>query len=290
MTRQNPRRIHVLWPLSPDEDPLVPDFQIGLPDTVKSSTARLADLQGLLPSYAQESDTICVSSKHRPTQFHATYIGAAILAEMAPNHHEHTHKGMREYTPLSRNIERNPVPSAGRYPGTAEDPPGPRSHIDLQYDQVREESDPKLEEWEDDNTPDLSTFRFHKEDHTLGNLVSQRLLKYAEIMFSGYKMDTANSNFDLRVQTDGTITPRDAVVRCCQDVIKDLATFDNSFRTEYAGKRAVRDGERQKDLRADLVTGAEQPITVAAKEHESPDEFEDSGIGIDIDIPDERHE
>ena len=173
------------------------------------------------------------------------------------------HNGMQEYTPLPRKVSRNPQPSARRYPGTAKDHPGPRYHFDVQYDQIREEREPKLEEWGDDNTPDLSTFRFHKEDHTLGNLISQRLLKYPEIMFSGYKMGPLNFNFDLRVQTDSSTTPRDAVVRCCRDVIKDLDILEASVMAECIGSRKVTEYEQARDAAAAI---AEQPTTLTATE------------------------
>jgi DNA-directed RNA polymerase II subunit RPB11 len=99
-------------------------------------------------------------------------------------------------------------------------------------------------------TPNTSVFTFNKEDHTLGNLLSQRLHKYEYITFSAYKVPhPLFATFELRVTTDGTKTPKEAVILCCQDIVKDLDTLSRSFTTEWLGKRIVSEGEAERVAR-----------------------------------------
>jgi DNA-directed RNA polymerase II subunit RPB11 len=95
--------------------------------------------------------------------------------------------------------------------------------------------------------PNTGIFTFNKEDHTLGNLLSQRLLKYDYIVFSAYKVPhPLFATFELRVSTDGSITPRDAIVQCCKDVVNDLEKLKQSFQTEWLGKKIVSEGEAER--------------------------------------------
>lgn len=98
--------------------------------------------------------------------------------------------------------------------------------------------------------PNTAIFTFNKEDHTLGNLLSQRLLKYDQIIFAAYKVPhPLFAMFELRVQTDGTITPKEAVIRCCRDVVQDLQKLNDSFQQEWLGKRIVSEGEAERQQR-----------------------------------------
>lgn len=93
-------------------------------------------------------------------------------------------------------------------------------------------------------------FTFNKEDHTLGNLLAQRLLTYDYVVFSAYKIPhPLFATFELRVQTDGTVTPKDAIIRCCRDVINDLGRLNDSFTTEWLGKRIVSEGAAEREQR-----------------------------------------
>ena len=98
--------------------------------------------------------------------------------------------------------------------------------------------------------PNTQIFTFNKEDHTLGNLISQRLLKYPYITFAAYKVPhPLFATFDLRVTTDGTITPKDAVVQCCKDVIADLNKVGSSFAIEWSSQKIIDDGQREAEMR-----------------------------------------
>ena len=45
--------------------------------------------------------------------------------------------------------------------------------------------------------------------------------------------------FELRVQTDGEITPKQAVLACCKDLVADLASFARVFKREYELRKMV---------------------------------------------------
>ncbi|UPX17712.1 DNA-directed RNA polymerase II core subunit [Ascochyta rabiei] len=108
----------------------------------------------------------------------------------------------------------------------------------------------KVEYKEETRVPNTAIFTFNKEDHTLGNLLSQRLLKYDHIVFSAYKVPhPLFATFELRVQTDGTITPKEAIIRCCKDIVQDLHVLNSSFQTEWLGKKIVSEGEADRIAR-----------------------------------------
>ncbi|KAF9692640.1 hypothetical protein EKO04_009707 [Ascochyta lentis] len=113
-----------------------------------------------------------------------------------------------------------------------------------------DEGQQKVEYKEETRVPNTAIFTFNKEDHTLGNLLSQRLLKYDHIVFSAYKVPhPLFATFELRVQTDGTITPKDAIIRCCKDIVQDLHVLNSSFQTEWLGKKIVSEGEADRIAR-----------------------------------------
>lgn len=91
--------------------------------------------------------------------------------------------------------------------------------------------------------PNTAIFTFNKEDHTLGNLLAQRLHKYKYIKFSGYQVPhPLFAKFLLRVSTDGTITPKDAVIQACRDVVQDLEVFSREFTKEMELKKIAKAG------------------------------------------------
>ncbi|KAH8731358.1 DNA-directed RNA polymerase [Phaeosphaeriaceae sp. PMI808] len=108
----------------------------------------------------------------------------------------------------------------------------------------------KVDYKEETRVPNTAIFTFNKEDHTLGNLLSQRLLKYEYIIFSAYKVPhPLFATFELRVSTDGTITPKDAIIKCCKDIVGDLEMLKQSFQTEWLGKKIVSEGEAERMAR-----------------------------------------
>ena len=50
------------------------------------------------------------------------------------------------------------------------------------------------------------------------------------------------STFELRVQTDGDITPRAALVQSCRDLVNDLGTLSREFTKEWELRKMAGDG------------------------------------------------
>jgi hypothetical protein len=47
------------------------------------------------------------------------------------------------------------------------------------------------------------------------------------------------ATFELRVQTDGEITPKEAVVNCCKSLVSDLEILSREFTKEYELRKMV---------------------------------------------------
>ena len=91
--------------------------------------------------------------------------------------------------------------------------------------------------------PNAGLFTFNKEDHTLGNLLRARLLKTEHILFAAYKVPhPLFATFELRVQTDGEITPEKAVIQACTDIVQDLSKLDQEFTKEWELKKIAGQG------------------------------------------------
>ncbi|EFE32013.1 uncharacterized protein ARB_00903 [Trichophyton benhamiae CBS 112371] len=96
--------------------------------------------------------------------------------------------------------------------------------------------------------PSTAIFTFNKEDHTLGNLIRSRLLQNQHVLFSGYRIPhPLVHKVLLRVQTDGQITPKEAVLAACHDLVKDLGIFSREFTKEYELRKMVGAGTQQND-------------------------------------------
>lgn len=55
-------------------------------------------------------------------------------------------------------------------------------------------------------------------------------------------------NFQLRVQTDGIITPRQAVVNAAQALIKDLGILSREFTKEYELRKMANAANQQQNI------------------------------------------
>ncbi|EGD96995.1 DNA-directed RNA polymerase II subunit [Trichophyton mentagrophytes] len=106
----------------------------------------------------------------------------------------------------------------------------------------------KVEVEIDTRVPSTAIFTFNKEDHTLGNLIRSRLLQNQHVLFSGYRIPhPLVHKVLLRVQTDGQITPKEAVLAACHDLVKDLGIFSREFTKEYELRKMVGAGTQQND-------------------------------------------
>ncbi|KAI9808231.1 MAG: hypothetical protein M1825_004688 [Sarcosagium campestre] len=100
------------------------------------------------------------------------------------------------------------------------------------------EGEKKVQIEPDTRIPSSTIFIFNKEDHTLGNLLRARLLQSPIVKFAGYRVPhPLVPKFELRVQTDGSITPKEALVAACRDVVSDLGILGREFTKEVELKK-----------------------------------------------------
>lgn len=114
--------------------------------------------------------------------------------------------------------------------------------------------------------PNCSDFVIKKEDHTIGNLVSEHAKLHPNVLVAGYKSmpdpppvadhDSPKSNgptvnhpnvaeIFVRIQTDGVVTPKDAFIAICQKILRDLTHLSQEFAREWELRRMVNEGEQQ---------------------------------------------
>ncbi|KAI4129976.1 MAG: hypothetical protein LQ338_001982 [Usnochroma carphineum] len=156
-----------------------------------------------------------------------------VTAFLAEATHTSTWAHMIKYPTTTHNLSSNmrlPNPEAGHRgrPGAEENVPN-RFELFLLGD-----GEKKVTEETDTRIPSTSVFTFNKEDHTLGNMLRARLLQSPQVLFSGYKVPhPLFSSFILRVQTDGTVTPRQALIQACKDLVTDLGLLSREFTKEW---------------------------------------------------------
>jgi len=91
--------------------------------------------------------------------------------------------------------------------------------------------------------PHAAMFTFNKEDHTLGNLLRAKLVKSEHVVFAGYQVPhPLFAVFKLRVQTDGEVSPKDALVQACLELVKELQVLDQEFTKEWELKKIAGGG------------------------------------------------
>ncbi|KAI9772276.1 MAG: DNA-directed RNA polymerase II core subunit [Geoglossum simile] len=92
----------------------------------------------------------------------------------------------------------------------------------------------------DTRVPHCAMFHFNKEDHTLANMLRSQLLRTPNVIFAGYRVPhPLFSTFDIRIQTNGEISPKDALVEACKELINKLKILDLQFKHEFAIKEAM---------------------------------------------------
>ncbi|KAI5285184.1 DNA-directed RNA polymerase II core subunit [Ascosphaera acerosa] len=98
----------------------------------------------------------------------------------------------------------------------------------------------KVEVTSDTRAASTSNFVFNKEDHTLGNMLRAQLLQSPHVLFAAYKIPhPLTPKMELRVQTDGSITPKDALVAACHELVRDLGTLSREFTKEFELRKMV---------------------------------------------------
>lgn len=87
-------------------------------------------------------------------------------------------------------------------------------------------------------TPDTkilntATIVVQREDHTLGNVLCRQLQFQQNVTFAGYRMPhPLEPAFELKIQTDGSITPSTAAQSGATAIQGQLATLEDRLRTE----------------------------------------------------------
>jgi DNA-directed RNA polymerase II subunit RPB11 len=81
-------------------------------------------------------------------------------------------------------------------------------------------------------------FTFNKEDHTLANLLRDKLFRMDHCIFVAYKVPhPLFATFELRVHTDGAATPKELVTKACVELIAELQDLDQEFTKEFELKK-----------------------------------------------------
>jgi DNA-directed RNA polymerase II subunit RPB11 len=103
----------------------------------------------------------------------------------------------------------------------------------------------KIEEKVYSGMSNTSDFILMKEDHTLGNLLSDHLKAHPNVLMAGYKIAHPNvPNLFIRVQTDGVISARDAFTSVCEKLITQLESLHQEFTREWELRRITNTGEQ----------------------------------------------
>ncbi|KAK1656582.1 DNA-directed RNA polymerase, partial [Colletotrichum godetiae] len=92
----------------------------------------------------------------------------------------------------------------------------------------------KIEEKVFSGMSNTSDFVIKKEDHTLGNLLSEHLKMHKHVLMAGYKIAHPNvPEMFIRVQTDGSITAKEALVEVIKKLMQDLSHLSREFTREF---------------------------------------------------------
>lgn len=96
---------------------------------------------------------------------------------------------------------------------------------------------------EDTKIPNAATITLNKEDHTLANMLRSQLLLSSYVLFAGYKVPhPLEPAVVLKIQTDGTQTPIQAVKSACDGLILQLGQMKEQFEREVFAAKARGDG------------------------------------------------
>ncbi|KAL9091771.1 MAG: hypothetical protein Q9159_001286 [Coniocarpon cinnabarinum] len=108
---------------------------------------------------------------------------------------------------------------------------------------LREPGEKSVTMHSETRVPNAAIFHFHKEDHTLGNLLRAQLHKNPHTLFSGYKVPhPLFPHFELRVQTDGEVSPKEAVLGACEELVRELNSLSDTFNSEWELRRVTEMG------------------------------------------------
>ncbi|XP_067008260.1 DNA-directed RNA polymerase II subunit RPB11 [Anabrus simplex] len=100
------------------------------------------------------------------------------------------------------------------------------------------EGEKKIIKEVDTKVTNACIFTINKEDHTLGNMIRNQLLKDPNVLFAGYKIPhPLEHKFIIRVQTTSEYTPQDALTNAITDLLAELSLFEERFQEAVNEKR-----------------------------------------------------
>ncbi|KAI7959200.1 hypothetical protein MJO28_002991 [Puccinia striiformis f. sp. tritici] len=106
------------------------------------------------------------------------------------------------------------------------------------------EGESKLLIDEDTKIPNACTVTVNKEDHTLANMLRSQLLQSPYVIFAGYKIPhPLEPRFIIKVQTDGTHTPIQAIQEAVKSLILTLDKMRSLLQNEFRLAKTVGIGE-----------------------------------------------
>ncbi|KAA1108377.1 DNA-directed RNA polymerase II core subunit [Puccinia graminis f. sp. tritici] len=110
------------------------------------------------------------------------------------------------------------------------------------------EGESKLLIDEDTKIPNACTVTVNKEDHTLANMLRSQLLQFPYVIFAGYKVPhPLEPRFIIKVQTDGSHTPIQAIQEAVKTLILTLDKMRNLLQNEFRLAKTVGVGEMMLD-------------------------------------------
>ncbi|KXS18431.1 RBP11-like subunits of RNA polymerase [Gonapodya prolifera JEL478] len=84
----------------------------------------------------------------------------------------------------------------------------------------------------DTKIPNAATFTLQAEDHTVGNVLRQQLLRNPRVLFAGYRVPhPLEQKVEIKVQTVPTTTPVKVMVEDIQAILRNSQTLINRFET-----------------------------------------------------------
>ncbi|KAJ4414165.1 DNA-directed RNA polymerase II core subunit [Neurospora sp. IMI 360204] len=108
-----------------------------------------------------------------------------------------------------------------------------------------QDGEKKIEEKVFTGMSNTSDFKILKEDHTLGNLLAEHLKQAPHVLMAGYKIAHPNvPELMIRIQTDGSITPREALVGACKQLVAMYGQLGREFQKELALRQYADQGEQ----------------------------------------------
>ncbi|XP_011708203.1 PREDICTED: DNA-directed RNA polymerase II subunit RPB11 [Wasmannia auropunctata] len=100
------------------------------------------------------------------------------------------------------------------------------------------EGEKKIIKEQDTKVPNAAIFTINKEDHTLGNMIRNQLLKDPQVLFAGYKVPhPLEHKFAIRIQTTSDYTPHEAFMHAITDLIAELSLFEERFKEAIKEKK-----------------------------------------------------